>query len=67
MIGDKKIDTKTRYVSSGKVIFNERFAMKTILNYDAVEDTYEQKPVNEISLYMLPFSHSCKYLKASRN
>ena len=32
--GEKKIDTKLRYISNGKAQFNERFSMKTVLNYD---------------------------------
>ncbi len=43
IIGDKKIDTKQRFAKQGKALFNERFAMKTLFNYDTVNDTYEPK------------------------
>jgi hypothetical protein len=44
-LGENKIDTKTHTVRSGKANFNEKFAMKTVLNYDEKNDIYEPKPV----------------------
>lgn len=49
-IGGKKIDTKTKQVMNNKATFNERFAMKTILDYNAFEDDYEPKPVSIYNL-----------------
>jgi hypothetical protein len=46
MSGGKKIDTRTKQVMSMKATFNERFAMKTILDYDLFNDEYEPKPVS---------------------
>lgn len=35
---------------NNKATFNERFAMKTILDYNAFEDDYEPKPVSIYNL-----------------
>ena len=43
--GGKKIDTKSRFISNGRAQFNERFSMKTVLNYDDNSGEYEPKPV----------------------
>jgi hypothetical protein len=52
VLGGKKIDTKTRYLSKGLASFNEGFAMKTVLNYDRRTDKFELKPVRlPINLY----------------
>ena len=45
-LGEKKIDTKTKPLVKGKAIFNEKFAMKTILDYDFITGDFEPKPVN---------------------
>eukprot|EP00347_Sterkiella_histriomuscorum_P001927 403370134 len=42
--GGKKIDTKTKPVMNNKATFNERFAMKTILDYNVFDDEYDPKP-----------------------
>ncbi len=44
-LGGKKIDTKTKQMMNSKANFNERFAMKTILDYDLFHDEYDPKPV----------------------
>ena len=41
--GVKKIDTGTKPAKSGVVRFNERFVMKTSLEYDPQEDVYTPK------------------------
>ena len=46
LIGGKKIDTRTRIVRMNKAVFNERFAMKTLLDYDFLTGEYEPKPVS---------------------
>ena len=66
IIGDKKIDTKTRYAMNGKATFNERFAMKTILNYDPIKDEFEPKPVSINHLFNKVYSHYSKYTEVSR-
>ncbi len=38
--GGKKIDTRTRVMQNMKAVFNERFAMKTILDYDIFNDDF---------------------------
>lgn len=50
-IGGKKIDTKTKQVMNNKATFNERFAMKTILDFNVFEDDYEPKPVSYYFIY----------------
>jgi hypothetical protein len=46
IIGGKKIDTKTKQIMNKKATFNERFAMKTILDFDVFNEEFEPKPVN---------------------
>lgn len=48
ILGGKKIDTKTKPVVNNKAVFNERFAMKTILDFNVFEDDYDPKPVCRI-------------------
>ena len=33
-------------MAQGKAVFNERFAMKTVLNYNSRTEEYEAKPVS---------------------
>jgi hypothetical protein len=49
--GGKKIDTKSRFISNGRAQFNERFSMKTVLNYDESSGEYEPKPVISPNIY----------------
>jgi hypothetical protein len=45
-IGGKKIDTRTRHITKSKATFNERFAMKTSVDYDPENDEYHAKVVS---------------------
>lgn len=45
-LGDKKIDTKSRPLLDGKAVFNDKFAMKTMLEYDYNTGKYVSKPVS---------------------
>jgi hypothetical protein len=45
-----------------KATFNERFAMKTILDYDPKTDEFLPKPVSIISL-LYEYSHCYKFIK----
>lgn len=47
ILGGKKIDTKTKQIMNLKATFNERFAMKTILDFNVFEDDYDPKPVSK--------------------
>ena len=60
-LGGKKIDTKTKYVNGSKALINERFAMKTILDYNEETEEYLPKPVLIIHFYI--FSHYYNYSK----
>ncbi len=42
--GTKKIDTRVRMVSRGKATLNEKFQMKTILEYDFSKGSFTPKP-----------------------
>ena len=44
--GEKKIDTRTRTYQYGVVTFNERFMMKTNIEYNTSTDEYSSKPVS---------------------
>ena len=43
--GAKKIDTRIKTIKNGKVSFNEKFQMKTALDFDSNTGTYLPKPV----------------------
>ena len=45
LLGEKKIDTKPRYVSNQKAQFNERFSMKSVLMFNEQTQEYLPKPV----------------------
>ena len=60
MRGGKKIDTKSRFISNGRAQFNERFSMKTVLNYDDNSGEYEPKPVILYIFANILYSLSCK-------
>lgn len=45
LAGPKKIDTRVKPLKEGKVTFNEKFQMKTALDYDYSNSTYAPKPV----------------------
>lgn len=47
-VGEKKIDTKTRKIAKQKVVFNERFAMKTALEFDMFANEFLPKIVSII-------------------
>ena len=44
-IGPKKIDTKPKIIKNGLVTFNEKFEMKTQIEYDQEQHRYSSKPV----------------------
>ena len=48
-----------------KATFNERFAMKTILDYDTSTDTYDPKPVKE-NFLLYKYSLCWNYTKEIR-
>ena len=47
-IGEKKVDTKTRKMNKSKAIFNERFAMKTQLDFDMFTNEFLPKIVRKL-------------------
>jgi len=53
-VGEKKIDTKTRKMAKQKVVFNERFAMKTALEFDMFANEFLPKIVSsKNTIFML--------------
>ena len=67
IVGDKKIGTKTKLVDAMKLVaLNERFAMKTVVDYLASNDTYKGKPVRkEMKKSKLLYSLYCNFTKVS--
>jgi hypothetical protein len=44
--GEKRIDTKTKQVTKGQAVFNEGFAMKTVLDFNRERNEYLPKLVS---------------------
>ena len=60
--GDKNIDTRTRYSKEGRIKFNEKFMMKTSLEFDTTREIYVAKPVSRYFAKFLELT-SCRLRK----
>lgn len=47
--GSKNIDTKVKAIQDKKATFNEKFEMKTGIDFDSNEGKFIAKPVNNTS------------------
>ena len=67
-VGPKKIDTRVKPLKEGKVTFNEKFQMKTALDFDLVSNEFLSKPVSRILIMPVddPAAVNCRVAEIPR-